>query len=74
MVSAKWHEPDILLRVSRIRAASGQPKTFPALSRMSLVGGRPDVARRWSELLLLAKSGHRGQLDLMRWTAPAPSS
>ena len=26
-------------------------------ARMSLVGGRPDVARRWSELLLLAKTG-----------------
>jgi hypothetical protein len=24
--------------------------------RMSLVGGRPDVARRWSELLLLAEA------------------
>ncbi len=26
---------------------------------MSLVGGRPDVARRWPELLLLAKTGSR---------------
>ncbi len=28
MVSAKWHEPEILLRVSRIRAASGQVRSF----------------------------------------------
>ncbi len=37
-------------------SGSGQPETFPASSRMSLAGGRPDVARRWSELLLLAIS------------------
>ncbi len=33
----------------------GQPETFPALSRMSAVEGRPDVVRRCSELLILAK-------------------
>ncbi len=27
---------------------------------MSLVGGKPDMARRWSELLLLARNGHSG--------------
>ncbi len=36
----------------------GQLETFPALSRMSEVGVRADVARRWLGLLLLATSGN----------------
>ncbi len=37
--------------------------------RMSLVGGRPDVARRWSELLLLAISGLSRHVPLSEFGA-----
>ena len=39
MVSAKWHEPDILLRVSRIKAASGLPSNFVRKRLLLLRGG-----------------------------------
>ncbi len=52
--------------------AVGQLETFPALSRMSAAGGEADVARMWSELLLLAKSrSQRGAPDSRDSRTPA---
>ena len=43
MVSAKWHEPEILLRDSRIRAASGQKRKSSVGFGMSAFGGKADI-------------------------------
>ncbi len=41
---------------------------FALVSAMSGFGGRPDVARRWSELLLLANNGHAGAALAARYS------
>ncbi len=47
-----------LLFAGPLMSEVGHNRSWRTSSRMSAVAGRPDVARRWSELLLLAKRRH----------------
>ncbi len=55
--------------LSRMSAAGGKAELNGAKAdigqRMSVIGGGADVARRWSELLLLAITGHVPQRQVL---------